>query len=95
MTTSPLADVVSSQYERWMYPQPILDLPGWLANNWQWFDPSHAHRMFWPDRGYSPGMDILVVDGDGDRPDKYTTVAKGLGWRAQTEGLFVRSGGDC
>ena len=45
MSTSPLADVVSGQYERWMYPQPILDLPGWLADNWQWFDPSHAHRM--------------------------------------------------
>lgn len=61
MTTSPLADVVSNQYERWMYPQPILDLRGWLANNWQWFDPSHAHRMFWPDRDYDPGMDILVA----------------------------------
>ena len=61
MTTSPLADVVSNQYERWMYPQPILDLRGWLANNWQWFDPSHAHRMFWPDRDYEPGMDILVA----------------------------------
>ena len=61
MTTSPLADVVSSQYERWMYPQPILDLPGWLANNWQWFDPSHAHRMFWPDRDSRPDIDILVA----------------------------------
>ena len=61
MTTSPLADVVSSQYERWMYPQPILDLPGWLANNWQWFDPSHAHRMFWPDRDSKPGIDILIA----------------------------------
>ena len=61
MTTSPLADVVSSQYERWMYPQPILDLRGWLATNWQWFDPSHAHRMFWPDRDSRPGIDILVA----------------------------------
>ena len=61
MTASPLADVVSSQYERWMYPQPILDLPGWLANNWQWFDPSHAHRMFWPARDYKPDIDILVA----------------------------------
>lgn len=61
MTTSPLTDVVSSQYERWMYPEPILDLRGWLANNWQWFDPSHAHRMFWPDRDYKPDLDILVA----------------------------------
>ncbi len=61
MNTHPLADVVSSQYERWMYPQPILDLPAWLTGNWQWFDPSHAHRMFWPDREYKAGMDILVA----------------------------------
>ena len=61
MTTSPLADVVSNQYERWMYPQPILDLRVWLANKWQWFDPSHAHRMFWPDRDYDPCMSILVA----------------------------------
>jgi hypothetical protein len=53
---SPLADVVFSQYDRWTYPQPILDLRGWLASNWQWFDPSHAHRMFRPDRDHRPGM---------------------------------------
>lgn len=61
MTTAPLSDVVSNQYARWMYPQPILDLPGWLAGNWQWFDPSHAHRLFWPDQEYRPQMDILVA----------------------------------
>ncbi len=61
MTTNPLTDVVSSQYERWMYPQPILDLRNWLTNNWQWFDPSHAHAMFWPDRNYKPDMDILIA----------------------------------
>jgi SAM-dependent methyltransferase len=61
MTSSPHLGVVSNQYERWMYPQPILDIPTWLASNWQWFDPSHAHRLLWPDRGYRPGMDILVA----------------------------------
>lgn len=61
MTTTPLSDVVSSQYARWMYPQPIHDLPGWLAGNWQWFDPSHAHRIFWPDQEYRPETDILVA----------------------------------
>ncbi len=61
MTDHPLTDVVSHQYERWMYPQPILDLRNWLANNWQWFDPSHAHAMFWPDRAYKPDMDILIA----------------------------------
>ena len=61
MTSDPREDVVSSQYEKWVYPAPILDLPGWLANNWQWFDPSHAHRIFWPDREYPVGMDILIA----------------------------------
>ena len=61
MTPDPLADVVSGQYRKWVYPEPIIDLPAWLAGNWQWFDPAHAHRMFWPDRGYKPDMDILVA----------------------------------
>lgn len=56
-----LADDVSQQYERWIYPEPIMDVPEWLRWNWQWFDPSHAHRMLWPDRDYRPGMDILVA----------------------------------
>lgn len=61
MSTGPLCDVVSSQYERWMYPQPIVDLPDWLNENWQWFDPSHASRLFWPDREPRPGLDILIA----------------------------------
>lgn len=61
MQTTALSDVVSSQYAKWMYPEPIVDLPNWLSHNWQWFDPSHAHRLFWPDRDYRPGMDILVA----------------------------------
>lgn len=61
MNNHPLADVVSGQYEKWVYPEPIRDLPAWLAGNWQWFDPSHAHRLFWPDRDYRPDLDILVA----------------------------------
>ncbi|MCE9631233.1 MAG: methyltransferase domain-containing protein [Planctomycetia bacterium] len=61
MNTNPLIDVVSGQYERWVYPEPIQDLPAWLAGNWQWFDPSHACRMFWPDRDFKPDLDILVA----------------------------------
>jgi SAM-dependent methyltransferase len=61
MPDSPLADVVSSQYAKWVYPEPIVDLPGWLAGNWQWFNPSHAHRMFWPACGYKLDLDILVA----------------------------------
>jgi SAM-dependent methyltransferase len=59
--THPLSDVVAGQYEKWVYPEPIQDLPVWLASNWQWFDPSHAHRLFWPDRDYCPNLDILIA----------------------------------
>ena len=61
MKTDPLSDPVSEQYARWVYPQPILDLQAWLVNSWQWLDPSHSHRLFWPDRAYRADMDILVA----------------------------------
>ena len=61
MTSDPLSDVVSGQYEKWVYPEPIRDLPAWLAGNWQWFDPCHAHRLFWPDRDYRPDLDVLIA----------------------------------
>ena len=61
MPPDPLEDVVSGQYERWVYPEPILDLPAWLEDNWQWFDPSHSSRLLWPDRDYREGLDILVA----------------------------------
>lgn len=58
---NPRADVVARQYERYRYPHPIEDLEVWLANNWQWYDPSHAHRVLWPDREYRPDLDILIA----------------------------------
>lgn len=61
MTEDPRADVVARQYERWTYPQPIPNLDAWLVNNWQWFDPVHAHRVLWPDREYKPDLDILIA----------------------------------
>jgi SAM-dependent methyltransferase len=58
---NPRADVVSRQYERYRYPQPIQDLEAWLPNNWEWFDPSHAQRVLWPDREYRSDLDILIA----------------------------------
>lgn len=58
---SPTADIVAQQYTAWMYPEPIVDLPRWLLNNWQWFDPSHASRLFWPNREPRDDLDILVA----------------------------------
>ena len=59
--SGPLTDFVSDQYQKWCYPEPIVDLPKWLEDNWQWFDPVHSHLMFWPDRGYKPDMNILIA----------------------------------
>jgi SAM-dependent methyltransferase len=61
MADTPLSDAVARQYERWAYPAPIPDLTAWMVDNWQWFDPSHAHRLFWPDRPAPAGMEILVA----------------------------------
>ena len=66
MELDPLGDIVSQQYEQWMYPAPIVDIPTWLQSNWQWFDPSHSYPLFWPDRdyqhsGYQHGLEILVA----------------------------------
>lgn len=61
LATDPRADVVSAQYERWVYPEPIEDLPEWLRSNWQWFDPAIAHDVLWPDRPYPANLQILVA----------------------------------
>lgn len=58
---NPRADVVTRQYERYRYPQPIQDLERWLVGNWQWFDPSHTSRVLWPDREYKRDLDILIA----------------------------------
>jgi len=62
MSASPLQDVVSKQYEEWIYPAPIQDLTSWVASNqWQWFDPSHAHSVLWPEREQKLDLDILIA----------------------------------
>jgi hypothetical protein len=35
---NPKSDVVTRQYERRRYPEPIQNLEAWLRNNWQWFE---------------------------------------------------------
>jgi len=57
----PRADVVSRQYERWRYPQPIQDLDALSDDIWHWFDPSRFHETLWPDRDYKPDLDILIA----------------------------------
>lgn len=58
---SPTSDIVAKQYTTWAYPEPIVDLPQWLRNNWQWFDPSHSSRLFWPNGQQPERLDILIA----------------------------------
>jgi hypothetical protein len=36
-------------------------VPAWVETNWQWPDPSHSHRLFWPSRETADDLDILVA----------------------------------
>ncbi len=60
MAMNPLTDLVARQYERYPYPPPMDDVTS-AAGGEEWFDPSHCHRIFWPDRDYKPDLDILVA----------------------------------
>jgi SAM-dependent methyltransferase len=57
----PRDDVVARQYQRWVYPPPTRDVEEWTAGNLDPTDPVHAHWVYWPDREYPPGLDILVA----------------------------------
>lgn len=61
MESNPLSDCVADQYLTWPYPAPIWDIESWLRTNWEWYDPSHAHRLFWPSSDYKRDMNILIA----------------------------------
>ncbi len=61
LVPDPRDDIVARQYQRWVYPPPIQDLDEWSAGNFDWTDPAHAHWIYWPDREYPSGLDILVA----------------------------------
>lgn len=46
------------------FPEPIYDLEAWSEQNWEWFDPSHAHPLLWPDGNYQSDLDILIAGSD-------------------------------
>jgi SAM-dependent methyltransferase len=56
----------------WQFPEPVQDLEAWRVTNMEWFDPSHAHRLFWPDRPYRAEIDILSA---GSGPNQAAALA--------------------
>ena len=61
MANSPASDGVKQQYERWPYPAPIVDLDAWCTGNWEWFDPSHAEPLLWPEGREGEDLQILIA----------------------------------
>ncbi len=61
MNESPLNDAVARQYERFPYPAPAQSLHEWHAKSRHFPDPEQQHLLFWPDRVYTPGLDILIA----------------------------------
>ena len=61
-TRAILPDPLITQYEDWIYPQPISDLDAYAANGGQDLsDPSRMRRKLWP-RAVEPAtLDILVA----------------------------------
>lgn len=59
MNEGPRADIVAQQYKKWQYPEPVHNLEAYLQDNWDWFDPTVSHRIYWPDRAYAPDLEIL------------------------------------
>lgn len=57
----PLQDGVARQYERWIYPNPIEDLEAASRESYEQADPAVNHRLYWPDREYPDGLEILVA----------------------------------
>lgn len=61
MTQDLRTELFVPRYASWRYPEPIQDLEAWTEDNWDWFDPFHAHPVLWPDREYKDNLDILVA----------------------------------
>lgn len=61
MADTPARDRVRQQYERWPYPEPIVDLEAWRTSHWEWFDPSHAEALLWPEGREGGGLQILIA----------------------------------
>jgi SAM-dependent methyltransferase len=53
--------LIETQYNKWVYPEPITDLAAWAANFCQICDPSLHHPLIWPDQLYNPAISILVA----------------------------------
>ncbi len=56
-----LNDQVAQLYEQLPYPEPAASLHEWHRDRRHLPDPEQQHLVFWPDRDYPKGLDILIA----------------------------------
>lgn len=56
-----LNDQVARLYEQLPYPEPAASLHEWHRTRRHLPDPERQHLVFWPDRNYPKGLDILIA----------------------------------
>ncbi|MDH3229829.1 MAG: class I SAM-dependent methyltransferase [Alphaproteobacteria bacterium] len=67
-----MTDSVRTQYERWIYPQPVDDLEVWVAGGgFSVGDARVCGDIFWPATGYRDGMNILVAGCGANQAARY------------------------
>lgn len=65
-------DEVRTQYEKWIYPQPVDDLQAWVAGGGISIgDARSCGDIFWPATGYREGMNILVAGCGANQAARY------------------------
>lgn len=67
-----MMDEVRTQYERWIYPQPVDDLEAWVAGGgFTAGDARDCGDIYWPAAGYRKGMNILVAGCGANQAARY------------------------
>lgn len=71
----PVTDVVAAQYEKWIYPKPIMDLEEYCRNGaTDAVAPHHMHYLYWPNGEYERNhgkIDILVAGCGANAAARY------------------------
>lgn len=70
-----MTDVVAAQYEKWIYPKPIMDMEAYCRNgSTDAVAPHHMHYLYWPDGEYERRqgkIDILVAGCGANAAARY------------------------
>jgi len=63
---------VMRQYEKWVYPQPIMDLAApEQQGRWDGGDPTKRYHTYWPHRDFRDDLNILVAGCGSNAAARY------------------------